>query len=107
MKHLLCLAALLLATSAHAVDYTNARITGVAIVAGEQHVRFTIDTDPNAVFRTNLYEGEQLKRLVALIMTAYAAESPIAFLRSSEASSTSPRHYTDLVALSVGSYAFD
>lgn len=107
MKRLAALASLLLATHAHAVDYTNAKITGVAIVAGESHIRFTIDQDPNAVFRTNEFSGEQLDRVVALIMAAYVAESPVAFIRSSEASSSSPRHYTELLALSVGSFAFD
>lgn len=53
MKYLSCLAILLFTTSAYAVDYQNVKITGIGIVAGEDHVRFTIDQDPNAIFRTN------------------------------------------------------
>lgn len=107
MKYLSCLAILLFTTSAYAVDYQNVKITGIGIVAGEDHVRFTIDQDPNAIFRTNQYSGEQLKRLVALVIAAYTAESTVAFIRSSENSSASQRHYTDLLILSVGSYTFD
>lgn len=108
MKRLMqCLAFLLFTTSAHAVDYLDARITGIGIVAGEDHIRFTIDKDPNAIFRTNQFTGEQLKRLVALLIASYTAESPIYMVRSSESSSSSQRHYTDLVILSVGTYTFD
>lgn len=108
MKRLMqCLAFLLFTTSAHAVDYIDARITGIGIVAGEDHIRFTIDKDPNAIFRTNQFTGEQLKRLVALLIASYTTEAPIYLIRSSENSSSSPRHYTDLVVLSIGSYAFD
>jgi hypothetical protein len=102
-----CLLALLFTTHAHAVDYLDARITGIGLVAGEEHVRFTIDKDPNAIFRTNSYSGEQLKRLVALLMTAYTAESPVAFIRSSDNSISSQRHYTDVLILTVGTYTFD
>jgi hypothetical protein len=102
-----CLLALLFTTNAHAVDYLDAKITGIGLVAGEEHVRFTIDKDPNAIFRTNQYSGEQLKRLVALLMSAYTAESPVAFIRSSENSSSSQRHYTDVLILTVGTYTFD
>ena len=108
MKRLIhCLAVLLFSTSAHAVDYLDARITGIGVVAGEDGVRFTIDKDPNVIFRTHQYTGEQLKRLVALIMAAYTAESPVNFIRSSESSSSSQRHYTDVLILTVGSYTFD
>lgn len=106
-RQIYCLAALLFTTSAHAVDYLDAKVTGIGIVAGEDHIRFTIDKDPNAIFRTNLYTGEQLKRLVALVMASYTAESPIYLVRSSESSSSSQRHYTDVVILSVGTYTFD
>jgi hypothetical protein len=101
------LLAVLFTTNAHAVDYLDAKITGIGLVAGEGHVRFTIDKDPNAIFRTSSYSGEQLKRLVALLMSAYTAESAVAFIRSSEGSSSSPRHYTDVLILTVGTYTFD
>ena len=108
MKVLIQLVALFLfTTSAHAVDYLNTKITGIGLVTGEEHVRFTIDADPNVIFRTNQYSGEQLKRLVALLMSAYTAESSVAFIRSAESSSASQRHYTDVLILTVGSYTFD
>lgn len=107
MKNLLCLAALLLSATANAVDYTDVKITGIGLVAGEDHIRFTIDKDPNAIFVTNQFSGEQLKRLVALVTTSYAAESPIYFIRSSESSSAGQRHYTNVLILSIGTYTFN
>ncbi len=101
------LALSLLASSAYAVDYTNAKVTGVGIFSGEDGIRFTIDRDPNAVFRTTQYTGEQLKRLVALVMTAYTSQAPVFLIRSSESSSSTVRHYTDLTVLSVGSQTYD
>lgn len=107
MKYLLSLAVLLFAANAHAVDYINVRITGIGIVAGEEHIRFTIDQDPNVIFRTNQYSGDQLKRLVALVMAAYTAQSPVYLVRSNENTSSSQRHYVDALIVSVGTYTFD
>lgn len=104
---MLCVLALLFTTNAHAVDYLDAKITGIGLVAGEDNVRFTIDRDPNVIFTTNQYSGEQLKRLVALLMSAYTAESPVAFIRSAESSSSSQRHYSNVLILTVGTYTFD
>ncbi|HWL73155.1 MAG TPA: hypothetical protein VNQ74_04715, partial [Burkholderiaceae bacterium] len=83
-------------SSAQAVDYTNAVITGVGLSSGDGNLRFTIDKDPNAIFTTNQFTGEQLKRVTALILAAYHAQSPVAFIRSTESSSASVRHYTGL-----------
>ena len=107
MKHLFTLAVLLFAANAHAVDYVNVKITGIGIVAGEEHIRFTIDQDPNVIFRTNQYSGEQLKRLVALVMAAYTAQSPVYLIRSTESTSSTQRHYADVTIVSVGAYTFD
>lgn len=107
MKHLLSLVVLLFAANAHAVDYVNVKITGIGIVAGEDHIRFTIDQDPNVIFRTHQYSGEQLKRLVALVMAAYTAQSPVYLIRSTESTSSGQRHYADVTIVSVGSYTFD
>lgn len=107
MRRLLCLVSLLIAANAHAVDYLDAKITGIGIVASEDHIRFTIDKDPNAIFVTSQFSGEQLKRLVALITAAYTAESSIYLVRSSESSSSTQRHYTNVLVVSIGSYTFD
>jgi hypothetical protein len=107
MRLLICLASLLVAANAQAVDYLDAKITGIGIVAGEEHIRFTIDKDPNAIFVTNQFSGEQLKRLVALITAAYMAESSIYMVRSAESSSSTQRHYTNVLVVSIGSYTFD
>lgn len=97
------LALFFFASSAHAVNYNDARITSVGIVAGEDRIRFTIDRDPNVIFLTDRFSGEQLKRLVALVMTAYTSQSKIYFIQSAESSSAAVRHYTDLITLNVGS----
>lgn len=108
MKGILrCIAFLLLASSAQAVDYFDARVTGIGVVAGEDKIRFTIDKDPNVVFTTDQYTGEQLKRLVAVVTAAYVAQSPVYLIRSSESSSSTTRHYTHVTIFSVGAYQFD
>lgn len=107
MRRLICLAFLLVAANAQAVDYLDAKITGIGIVAGEDHIRFTIDKDPNAIFVTHQFSGEQLKRLVALITAAYTAESPIYMIRSSDNVISTQRHYTNVLIVSIGTYAFD
>jgi hypothetical protein len=107
MRYLIFLAFLVAAANAHAVDYLDAKITGIGIVAGEDHIRFTIDKDPNAIFVTNQFSGEQLKRLVALITAAYTAESPIYMVRSSDNSISTQRHYTNVLVVSIGAYTFD
>lgn len=101
------IALMLVGTNAHAVDYTNAVITGVGLSAADGNLRFTIDKDPNAIFLTTAYTGEQLKRVVALVLSAYHAQSPVVWIQSGESSSASTRHYTNLTNISVGAYAWD
>lgn len=107
MKNMLCFFAALFAVNAFAVDYSSAKVTGVAVVAGEDQIRFTIDKDPNVVFLSTQYSGEQLKRLVALVLAAYTAQSNIYLIRSSESSSSTTRHYTDVTIFDVGAYTFN
>lgn len=95
------------ATTANAMDYYDARITGIGLVAGEDHVRFMIDKDPNAIFTTTEFEGEQLKRLVALLYSSYHTGTPIYFIRSSAPSTSSTRCYTECLVLTFGAYTFD
>jgi hypothetical protein len=98
----------LLVTSAHAVDYADAYVTGVGIVAGEDQIRFTIDKDPNAIMTTTSFTGEQLKRLVAMVLAAYTAQTPVKFVRSGESSSSSTRHYVNVLVFNAGpGYTFD
>ena len=106
-KALQCLALLLIAGNAHAVEYYHAKITGVGVVAGEDRIRFTIDKDPNVVLVTNQFSGEQLKRLVALVTAAYAAESDVYFIRSAESTSSTTRHYAEVTIVALGAYTFD
>ena len=55
MKRVLgCLAILMSATTAQAVDYLDAKVTGIGIVAGEDKIRFTIDKDPNVIFTAEI-----------------------------------------------------
>jgi hypothetical protein len=108
MKRFLVSAILyLMTTSAHAVDYSDARITGIGLMAGEDRIRFTIDKDANAIFVTNNFTGDSLKRVVALITAAYTTQSVVYFIRSAESSSSTTRHYTELVTFSLGSYTYD
>jgi len=93
--------------SAHAVDYWDAKITGIAIVHNETHIRFTIDKDENVVLTTEGFTGDQHKHMVALVMTAYTAQSPVRFIRSGESTSSPIKHYANAVSISVGSYAFN
>lgn len=108
MKKIICFAVLvLLSSGAYAVNYSDVKITGIGMAPSDDRIRFTIDKDPNVIFLTDLYSGEQLKRLIALVMTAYTTQSTVTFIQSSEASSSSPRHYTNVVSISMGSYTFD
>ncbi len=89
---------------AFSVDYINAKITGVGLFNTDNFIRFTIDKEPNAIFTTKNFSGEQHDRLVSLIIAAYAAQSPVAFVRSSESESvaSSTKHYTEVLILEVG-----
>lgn len=108
LKKLLAVALACFSATAMAVDYENAKITAVSVVAEDNFIRFTIDKDPNAIFFTRNYTGEQHNRVIALIMAAYTAQSNIRFIRSSETTSANTRHYTDLVILNAGTgYTFD
>jgi hypothetical protein len=66
-----------------------------------------IDKDPNAIFTTTEFEGEQLKRLVALLYSSYHTGTPIYFIRSSAPSTSSTRCYTECLVLTFGAYTFD
>lgn len=94
-------------SNAHAVDYLDARITGIGLSAADGNLRFTIDKDPNVVFVTSQFTGEQLKRVTALVLSAYHAQSPVAFIRSSESSSSSTRHYTTVSDISLSTHTWD
>lgn len=97
----------LASASASAVDYYNAVITGVGIAAGESLVRFTIDKDPYLILTTGEYSGEQLKRLTAMLLTAYSTQTPVHLVRSAEATSASTYHYSDVTFISLGSRTWD
>jgi hypothetical protein len=97
----------LVASDAYAVDYFDAKVTGIGIAAGETRIRFTIDKDPNAIFLTDSFGGDELKRLVGLLLSAYAAQSPVFMIRSSETASAGVLHYTNVVFVSVGARTWD
>jgi hypothetical protein len=108
IKNIVAGSFLVLASStANAVDYFNAKITGVGLSTTGDYMRFTIDKDPNVVLTTEGFTGEQLKRVSALIMSSYMAESPVFFVRSSESTSSTTRHYAQLLFLSVGTQTWD
>ena len=94
-------------SNANAVDYLDARITGVGLSSGDGVLRFTIDKDPNVIFVTTQFTGEQLKRVTALVLSAYHAQSPVAFIRSGESSSSGVRHYTAVSDISLSTYTWD
>jgi hypothetical protein len=94
-------------TNANAVTHTNARITGVGLSFSDGNLRFTINNDPNAIFLTNNFTGEQLKRVVALILSAYHAQATVAFIKSEEITSFGTPHYTSLTDISLGTYTWD
>lgn len=104
-----CLGAAIALTSlnASAVDYYNSVVTGVGVVAGEDRIRFTIDNDPKIVLTTDAFSGEQLKRIVALVMASYTSQTPIYFVRTDESTSSTTRHYVRLIFFSAGSRTWD
>jgi hypothetical protein len=106
-KFIVFVAMLAASTNAIAVDYRDARVTGVGLAHADGLLRFTIDKDPNVIFVTDNFTGEQLKRVIALILSAYHAQSPVEFIRSEESASSSVRHYTSLVDVSLGTYTWD
>lgn len=108
MRRISLFFALLVAVAnAQAVDYFNARIAGVRLSAADGNLRFTIDKDPNAIFVPNQFSGEQLKRVVALVLSAYHAQSTVAFIRGADAVSSGVRHYTGVSDISIGAYTWD
>lgn len=92
---------------ANAVDYLNTKITGVGLVYNENHIRFTIDKDPNVVLLTRQATGAQHERMVSLILAAYASGSPVAFVRSVESTSSTTKHYSDVLMIEIGSITHD
>lgn len=96
-----------LSGAANAVDYYNVQVTGIGISEATDNVRFTIDKDPAVIFTTQSFQGESLKRLVALLYAAYTAQSPIYFIRSGEATSSTTPHYTNVSFISVGARTWD
>ena len=108
MRKLALLVVLIAAmANAQAVDYNNAVITGVGLSSGDGNLRFTIDKDPNVIFVTTQFTGEQLKRITALVLSAYHAQSTVAFIRSTEASSSAIRHYAGVTDISLSTYTWD
>lgn len=108
MKRLLPLLLLgVFATNVNAVDYHDTVITGVGISAGDNHLRFTIDKDPYVILTTSAFSGEQLNRLAAMILAAYASQTPVKLVRSQESSSSTTLHYSDLAYLSLGTRTWD
>jgi hypothetical protein len=97
----------LTSASASAVDYYNTVITGVGMAAGEDVVRFTIDKDPYLILTTGDYSGEQLKRLTAMILSAYSTQTPDHLVRSAEATSASTYHYSNVIFISLGARTWD
>jgi hypothetical protein len=108
MKYLLLLLALSMSAYAGATDYLDAKITGYGLLAGESKIRFTIDKDPNVILLTSQFVGEsEHNRIVSMIIAAYTAQSPIAFLRSNDPGTSTVRHYAEVQILEVGSITHD
>jgi predicted methyltransferase MtxX (methanogen marker protein 4) len=107
MKSYICFILLAMSSSASAVEYLNTKITGVGLAHNENFIRFTIEKDPNVVLLTRQVTGEQHARMVSLILAAYAAGAPVAFVRSSESTSSTTRHYSDVLTLEIGAITHD
>jgi hypothetical protein len=91
-----------------AVDYTNVIVTGYGLSRHDSDtIRFTIDKDPNVVILTRNFTGEQHKTIISMVIAAYASKAPVAFLRTSDASSASTKHYTQLEIFEVGEIQHD
>jgi hypothetical protein len=98
----------LVATTCQAYDYHNCRITGVGVVQGEAYIRFAIDCDPYVVLTTDLFtDVEEAKRLTSLIYTAYATQSPLFLVRSTDNAPSTTKHYAQLRVLNAGESVFD
>lgn len=67
-----------------AEDYTNVTVTGAGIAVGDNRMRFTIDATPNNVWLTDEYTGEDLNRLVSLVIAAYLSGKKVAFIRTND-----------------------
>lgn len=108
MKVRMFILSVLFSSSCFALDYTDVKVTGYGLSQNDSnYIRFTIDKDPNVIIRTVDYSGEQQKIITSMILSAYATQSTIAFLRTSESSSSSSKHYTDLVMFGVGEIQHD
>jgi hypothetical protein len=108
LKYLLLILAFSLSAYVGAADYVDVKITGYGLVASEEKIRFTIDKDPNVILTTGKITNiDQHNRLVSMIIAAYTAQSPIAFLRSSDNGLVENRHYADIIMLEVGSITHD
>lgn len=100
-------ALLAISSSVGAVEYLNTKITGVGLTHNENFIRFTIEKDPNVVLLTRQVAGAQHERMVSLILAAYASGSTVAFVRSSETTSSTTKHYSDVLTLEIGSITHD
>jgi hypothetical protein len=89
----------------NAADYVDAHITGVGVAPGESRIRFTVDATPDNVWVTDKYTGDQLNRLVSLIMVAYTSGKKIAFIRTDDDPSQSS--YLNVVQFEVGAITHD
>jgi hypothetical protein len=94
-------------SAANAVDYYDAKITGVGESTATDYMRFTIDKDPNVILTTEAFTPEQRKRVSALIMAAYLAQSPVFYVRTSDTAPSTTSHYAQLLFLSVGTRTWD
>lgn len=106
-KSLVLIAGLSLASSANALDYFNVKVTGVGISTAGNYIRFTIDQDPNVILTTDGFTDDKLRQVTALIISAYTAQSPVYYVRSSETTAGMGGRYTSLEFLSLGTQTWD
>lgn len=99
--------AVLLSSKAYAIDYYNAKVTGIGIVAGENRIRFTIDKDPNVIFLTDQFTGDQLNKLTSMVLAAHAAQSSVYLIRTTETANNTTRHYENVTIFTLGTYTFN
>jgi len=107
LRTMLHVALLMVSMQAKAVDYFNVTITGVGQDSTNDYLRFTIDQDPNVILTTQGMSGDLLKRMTALILTAYSTQTLVYFLRSAEASSSTSAHYSPVQFVSLGRRTHD
>src|SRR5689334_4752227 len=95
-----------LSVTAHAMNYSDAVITGVGVATSDTVFRFTIDRDPNVILTID-GSNDQAKRLIALVTAAYLSQSPVKLVQSVESSSSSTLHYVGCTFVSVGTRTWD